>query len=136
MPCPVPTRPQPPAFNRAALVPGLLGAIVLLAGLALVGGEWYLYVRYAVSILALILCVFAGQAKQWWWFAGLIPIAVVWNPGLAASRSTTSCCGASHSSRRRRLRRRRGHDQGPRRPASLTSPGVAVESVVSRRVLA
>jgi hypothetical protein len=71
---------QQPAFNRTALAPGILGAIVLIAGLALVGGEWYLYVRYAVSILALILCVFAGQAKQWWWLAGLIPIAVVWNP--------------------------------------------------------
>jgi hypothetical protein len=69
-----------PAFNRTALAPGILGAIVLIAGVALVGSDWYLYVRYAVSILALILCVFAGQAKQWWWFAGLIPIAVVWNP--------------------------------------------------------
>jgi hypothetical protein len=69
-----------PAFNRTALAPGILGAIVLIAGLALVGGEWYLYVRYAVSILALIMCVFAGQAKQWWWLAGLIPIAIVWNP--------------------------------------------------------
>ncbi|MGO4536864.1 DUF6804 family protein [Leifsonia sp. 2MCAF36] len=75
-----PHTPQPPAFNRAALAPGILGAIVLLAGLALVGGDWYLYIRYAVSILALILCVFAGQAKKWWWLAGLIPVAVVWNP--------------------------------------------------------
>jgi hypothetical protein len=77
---PAPHTPQQPAFNRAALVPGLLGAIVLLAGLALIGGDWYLYVRYAVSILALILCVFAGQARMWWWFAGLVPLAVVWNP--------------------------------------------------------
>ncbi|KRC50573.1 hypothetical protein ASE16_06030 [Leifsonia sp. Root227] len=69
-----------PAFNRAALAPGILGAIVLIGGLALIGGEWYLYVQYAVSILALILCVFAGQAKQWWWLAGLIPVAVIWNP--------------------------------------------------------
>ena len=69
-----------PAVNRAALAPGILGAIVLVGGLALIGGDWYLYVRYAVSILALILCVFAGQAKMWWWFAALIPIAVIWNP--------------------------------------------------------
>ncbi|GAA1442543.1 DUF6804 family protein [Leifsonia poae] len=69
-----------PAFNRTALAPGILGAIVLVAGLALIGSDWYLYVRYVVSILALILCVFAGQAKAWWWFAGLIPVAVVWNP--------------------------------------------------------
>jgi hypothetical protein len=75
------TRPAArPEFSRSALVPGLLGAIVLIAGFALIGGEWYLYVRYVVSILALILCVYAGQAKQWWWLAGLLPIAVVWNP--------------------------------------------------------
>ena len=75
------TRPAArPEFSRSALVPGLLGAIVLIAGFALIGGEWYLYVRYAVCILALILCVFAGQAKQWWWLAGLLPIAVIWNP--------------------------------------------------------
>ncbi|WP_223695130.1 DUF6804 family protein [Leifsonia poae] len=71
---------QQPAFSRVALAPGLLGAIVLIAGLALVGGDWYLYVQYATAILALILCVFAGQAKQWWWFVGLIPVAVIWNP--------------------------------------------------------
>lgn len=69
-----------PAVSRVALAPGLLGAIVLIGGLALIGTEWYLYVQYAVSILALILCVFAGQAKMWWWFAALIPIAVIWNP--------------------------------------------------------
>jgi hypothetical protein len=75
------TRPAArPEFSRSALAPGLLGAIILIAGFALIGTEWYLYVRYAVSILALILCVFAGQAKQWWWFAGLLPIAVIWNP--------------------------------------------------------
>jgi hypothetical protein len=75
------TRPAArPEFSRSALVPGLLGAIVLIAGFALIGTEWYLYVRYVVSILALILCVFAGQAKQWWWLAGLLPIAVIWNP--------------------------------------------------------
>jgi len=75
------TRPAArPEFSRSALAPGLLGAIILIAGFALIGTEWYLYVRYAVSILALLLCVFAGQAKQRWWFAGLIPIAVIWNP--------------------------------------------------------
>lgn len=75
-----PSTPKQPEFSRAALAPGLLGAIVLLAGLALVGGSWYLYVLYAVSILALILCVFAGQAKNWWWLCGLVPIVVLWNP--------------------------------------------------------
>jgi len=62
------------------LAPGLLGAIILLAGLALVGNTWYLGVQYAVAILALIICVFSAQAKQFWWFIGLIPIVVIWNP--------------------------------------------------------
>jgi hypothetical protein len=69
-----------PAFSRVALAPGILAAIVLVGALPLIGTEWYLYVRYAVSILALILCVFAGQARQWWWLAALVPIAVIWNP--------------------------------------------------------
>jgi len=63
-----------------ALAPGLLGAIVLIAGLALIGNEWYIGVRYAAAILALIICVFAAQSKQFWWYFGLIPIAVIWNP--------------------------------------------------------
>jgi hypothetical protein len=69
-----------PAYARLALLPGLLGAIILIAGLALIGGAWYVGVQYATCILALIICVFAGQAKQFWWFAGLLPIAVIWNP--------------------------------------------------------
>jgi len=72
--------PAAPTFTRAALAPGLLGAIVLLAGLALFGGEGYIVIRYAVSILALILTVFVIQAKSWWWLLGLVPIAVLWNP--------------------------------------------------------
>lgn len=71
---------QQPAYNRAALAPGIIGALALLFGLALIGGQWYLYVLYTVSVLALILCVFAGQARAWWWLAGLVPIAVIWNP--------------------------------------------------------
>ncbi|WP_348787182.1 DUF6804 family protein [Leifsonia sp. NPDC080035] len=74
----MPYTPQQPAYSRAALAPGMLGALVLLFGLALAG--WYTWVLYAVSILALILCVFAWQAKKRWWLAGLIPIAVLWNP--------------------------------------------------------
>lgn len=69
-----------PTFARMALAPGLLGTIVLLAGLALVGNEWYIGVRYATAILALIICVFAAQSKQFWWYLGLVPVAVIWNP--------------------------------------------------------
>lgn len=72
--------PAEPEYTRTALVPGLLAAIVLLAGLALIGNDWFIGVRFVVSILALIMCVFAGQGKQYWWYLGLIPVAVVWNP--------------------------------------------------------
>jgi len=72
--------PAAPTFTRSALAPGILGAIVLLAGLALIDGGGFIIIRYAVSILALILCVFVIQAKSWWWLLGLVPIAVLWNP--------------------------------------------------------
>ena len=65
---------------RLAFFPGVLGAIVLLAALALVGGDWYTWVRFVVAILALIMCVFAVQGKSYWWLVGLVPIAVLFNP--------------------------------------------------------
>ncbi|MFC6357325.1 DUF6804 family protein [Luethyella okanaganae] len=73
-------RPSPPIFTRPALAPGLLGAIALLVGLALLDSEWFVAIRFAISILALIMCVFVVQARAWWWLAGLVPIAVLWNP--------------------------------------------------------
>lgn len=76
------TRQTTPAFTRPALAPGLLGAIALMAFIAVVDTDWFTIARYVVSILALIMCVFAGQAKQWWWIAPLGAIAVLWNPVL------------------------------------------------------
>ncbi|MDH6236525.1 DUF6804 family protein [Cryobacterium sp. CG_9.6] len=72
--------PVAPTFTRSALAPGLLGAMALLAGLALIDGEGFIIIRYAVSILALIITVFVIQAKSWWWLLALLPIAVLWNP--------------------------------------------------------
>ena len=72
--------PAEPTFTRSALAPGLLGAIALLAGLALLDVESFVIIRYIVSILALIMAVFSWQAAQWWWIAGFAPIAVLWNP--------------------------------------------------------
>ncbi|WP_111721522.1 DUF6804 family protein [Homoserinimonas sp. OAct 916] len=72
-----PTRPE---FSRAALVPGLLGAIALLAGLALLDSWWFIVIQFAAAILALIMCVYAIQAKAYWWLLGLAPIAIIWNP--------------------------------------------------------
>jgi len=71
-----------PQFRRTALAPGILTAIVLFAGLPLIDTDGYIVIQFAVSILALILCVFAWQAKQWWWLIGLAPIAVLFNPVL------------------------------------------------------
>ncbi|TFC51269.1 hypothetical protein E3T26_03180 [Cryobacterium sp. TMT1-21] len=72
--------PVEPTFSRSALAPGLLGAVILLGGLALLDSESYIIIRYAVSILALIICVFAVQSKAYLWLIALVPIAVLWNP--------------------------------------------------------
>lgn len=75
-----PARPATPEFTRPALAPGLLGAIALMIGLALLDIDGFTVIRFVVSILALIICVFALQARAWWWLIGLAPIAVLWNP--------------------------------------------------------
>ena len=69
-----------PAFRRPALAPGILATIVLLAGVALVGTDGFTWIRYAICILALIVCVFAVQAKHWWWAVALAPVVIAWNP--------------------------------------------------------
>ncbi len=68
------------SLRRMALAPGLLGAIVLIAGLALLDLSTFVIILYATSILALIVGWFAIQAKQWWWLPLLAAIAVIWNP--------------------------------------------------------
>jgi hypothetical protein len=70
----------PTRRRRTAIIPAVLAAIVLLAGLALLETDAFLVIRFTVSILALIVAVFAWQARQWWWLIGLVPIAVLWNP--------------------------------------------------------
>lgn len=70
----------PTRRRRTAIIPAVLGAIGLLAGLALLQSDAFLVIRFAVSILALIVAVFAWQAKQWWWLILLVPMAVLWNP--------------------------------------------------------
>ena len=69
-----------PTHRRLALAPGLLAAIVLIAGFALIEGTGFIVIRYVVAILALIIGYFAFQAKQWWWMPLLLAIAVIWNP--------------------------------------------------------
>lgn len=74
-----------PQFRRTALAPAILAAIVLLAGTALIGTEGFTFILFGVSILALIVAVFAWQARQWWWLPVFAAIAVVWNPVLPVS---------------------------------------------------
>ena len=70
-----------PTFRRPALAPGILGAIVLLAGFALIdSGDAFLWILFPVAILALIVAWFAFQARHWWWIPPLLAIAVFWNP--------------------------------------------------------
>ena len=66
--------------NAARVRPGVLCALVIFGGLALLDSDAYLYIRFGVSILTAIIAVFAVQAGHWWWLLGLLPIIVIWNP--------------------------------------------------------
>ena len=68
------------AFRRTALAPGILGAIVLLAGLALFTSSTFFWIKTVTAILAAIVAVYAWQSKQWWWLPILAAIVVLWNP--------------------------------------------------------
>ncbi|SMH35090.1 hypothetical protein SAMN06295885_1083 [Rathayibacter oskolensis] len=68
-----------------ALAPGILAAIILVAGLALVGGDAYDFIRYPVAILAAVIGWFAIQGRAYYWLAGLVPIVLLWNPVLPFS---------------------------------------------------
>jgi len=69
-----------PAFRRTALAPGLVASVALLIGVALIETETFIVIRFIVSILALIVLVFAVQARHWWWLPVMLAIAVGWNP--------------------------------------------------------
>jgi hypothetical protein len=72
----------PSSARRTALIPAIIAIVALLAGVALIEGDGFTIIRYIVSIFALIVAVFAWQAKQWWWLIGLVPVAILWNPVL------------------------------------------------------
>ena len=69
-----------PSFRRTALAPGILGAIVLLAGLALLESSAFYWIKIVVAVLAAIVCVYAWQSRQWWWLPLLGAVVVLWNP--------------------------------------------------------
>lgn len=79
-----PNRPRAsypdPGFRRLALAPGLLAAVILLAGILLLDNEFYIAVQLVASILALIMIFFVVQGRAWWWIPFLAAIAVLWNP--------------------------------------------------------
>lgn len=68
------------SFRRTALAPGILGAIVLLGGLALIESGAFYWIRIGVAILAAIVAVYAWQSRQWWWLPFLAAVVVLWNP--------------------------------------------------------
>jgi hypothetical protein len=73
-------KPAEPNFTRPALAPGILAAIVLFVGVALIDSSWFIAVRFVVAILAVIIAWFAIQGQKWWWLIALVPIVVLWNP--------------------------------------------------------
>ncbi|KQM15946.1 hypothetical protein ASF83_08500 [Plantibacter sp. Leaf171] len=77
---PSPTPAPAPFALRPALIPGILGAVALMLGLALLELDAFTIVRFVVSILALIMAVFAWQAKQPLWMIPTLLVAIVWNP--------------------------------------------------------
>ncbi|HWH27087.1 MAG TPA: DUF6804 family protein [Pseudolysinimonas sp.] len=85
-----------PKVRRTGLAPGLLGAIALLAGLALIDSPGFIVIRYLVAILAIIVGVFAFQARQWWWLPLLAAIAVIWNPVFPLDWSGQAWVGAQY----------------------------------------
>lgn len=70
----------PAPFQRNALAPGLIAAAMLFVAPLLMGGDWFLLVRFVTAILALIVAWFAVRARQWWWVPVFAAIAVIWNP--------------------------------------------------------
>ena len=69
-----------PAFRRTALAPGILAGVALLGAVALIESPAFIVFRFVVSILALIVLVFAFQARHWWWIPIMLAVAVIWNP--------------------------------------------------------
>lgn len=69
-----------PETYRPAFLPALIAAAALLSGIALLGQDWYLLIRFIVAIFALIVAWFAVQARQWWWTVVFAAVAIVWNP--------------------------------------------------------
>jgi hypothetical protein len=71
---------EPPPFTRPALAPSLLAAVVLLACTAIVDSSAFVFARWGVTVLALIVLVFAVRGRAWWASVLMAAVAVCWNP--------------------------------------------------------
>ncbi|ROR33317.1 hypothetical protein EDF63_1725 [Curtobacterium sp. JUb34] len=69
-----------PGFTRPALAPSLIAAIVLLACVAIIDSSGFVFARWGVTVLALIVLVFAVRGKTWWAALLMAAVAVCWNP--------------------------------------------------------
>ncbi len=67
-------------MRRLALAPALLLIVLLMIAAALIDTDTYQLFRYGISVLAIIIGVFAWQARAWWWLPVMAAIAVLWNP--------------------------------------------------------
>ncbi|MBF4614928.1 DUF6804 family protein [Curtobacterium sp. VKM Ac-1376] len=71
---------ETPLFTRPALAPSLIAAIVLLACVAIVDSSGFVFARWGVTVLALIVLVFSIRGKTWWASVLMAAVAVCWNP--------------------------------------------------------
>ncbi|MFJ7287191.1 DUF6804 family protein [Curtobacterium sp. AB451] len=69
-----------PGFTRPALAPSLIAAMLLLACLAVIDSSAFVFARWGVSVLALIVLVFAVRGRTWWAAVLMAAVAVCWNP--------------------------------------------------------
>lgn len=81
---PEPTGPRTqrdvPPFTRPALAPGLIAAVVLLACVAFLDAPAFVFARWGITVLALIVVVFAVRGRVWWAAVLTGAVAVCWNP--------------------------------------------------------
>ncbi|MBT1676612.1 DUF6804 family protein [Curtobacterium aurantiacum] len=71
---------ETPPFTRPALAPSLIAAIVLLSCVAIVDSSGFVFARWGVTVLALIVLVFAIRGRTWWAALLMAAVAVCWNP--------------------------------------------------------
>ncbi|MBT2501172.1 hypothetical protein J7E22_01335 [Curtobacterium sp. ISL-83] len=62
------------------MAPSLLAAIVLLACAVFIASPAFVFARWGVTVLALIVLVFAVRGRTWWAAVVMAAVAVCWNP--------------------------------------------------------